>query len=360
MQLKWSAKAACVAAILGLPHLAVAQGADQRLDDLDASVMLLEEANSELRAELDRRMRVSGYTDVEYTIDSRDNKEPGFRMHHLSLFFTKNITDKWRFFSEIEFEDAVKLEKEGADVSGWGKLFVEAVNLDYLWRQEAVVRVGRFFTPAGIWSVDHYPPFVPTQERPAHIRKIFPQLVDGAMMHGTVRTMRNTFVSYNAYIGNGENNPGSGDANPEKAIGLKASLLLPIFQRTEIGGTIYRDSNVTSSGLEKSAYGVHARLRAGNVVFQSEAAFARHAGSGEFTNSGYYAQAGYIHKRWLAGYRYDNYDANRSASGELNTNSLFVNYRVSTNLVFKVEHHLVDDNGTDYSKTIGSVVAYLE
>ena len=354
-----------------MSSLAQAGAIENRLENLETGLEIAEEANAELRTELENRMRISGYVDVEYVV--KDKNDPGFRMHHLSLFFQKKLSDKWRFFSEIEYEDGPKVDNEEgntvevntptgttnvADFSAAeGKIFVEAINMDYLWKPQAIIRVGRFFTPAGIWSVDHYPPFVSMQERPKHIRKIFPQLVDGAMVYGTFGLGKN-YLNYNAYVGNGEGNIGHGDSDNQRAMGLKTSFVasVPMFSHLELGGTFYNDPNLAGSGSNKTAMGGHLKAVVGDVTFQSEAAYSKFEEPTSTTKKGYYGQLTYAPNQWAVGARHDLYN---SGSDRV-ANSVFVNYQALTNLVLKVEHHMIDDDGTDSTKTILSIVSYLE
>ncbi len=331
---------------------------EDRLNDVAGNVELVEESVNDIRDELDSHLRVSGYVDVEYIIQS--DKNPAFRNHHLSIFFQKRITDKWKFFSEIEYEDTPKFEGSIAE----GKVFVEAVSLDYLWKQEFALRFGRFFTPAGIWSVDHYPPFVPTQERPQHIRKIFPQLVEGTMAFGTFQFDKH-FLKYDAYYVNGENEPSNIEQNAEKAFGLNTTVIIgvPLLSQLELGGTFYTDPRDNKAGdRRKTSIGVHAKARFKDFTVQSEAAFAKFNGgsSNKGTMRGYYVQAIYEPNAWSGGIRYDVFDNDRSAHGEKTRSSVFINYRFSINLVVKAEHHITSDNDTNSNKTIFSVVSYLE
>lgn len=344
------------------------------LSDLEDSVAVAEEAIAELQQAQEYAMDVSGYADSEFIYVHDDATKPmGFRIHHLSLFFQKKISDKWRFFSEIEFEDALKHDfgnvtvkdvdgndQKVASGTAYGKIFVEAVSFDYQWRPEATVRVGRFFTPAGIWSIDHYPPFVSTQDRPGHIRKIFPQLTDGAMVYGTVKAGP-AFVSYDAYVANGEGNTGKKDKNEEKSLGLKTniSMNIPGLKQFDVGGTYYTDpSDSSNSDEKKTSIGAHAKIRVHDFALQSEAAYAKFDTIA--TKSGYYAQLTYAPNDFSIGYRFDNYDSDRSVDGEKVTNTGFINYRATSNLVLKLEHHLTDDSGTKSQKTIASIAAYLD
>lgn len=331
-------------------------------NDLEEDVTVLKEDTAEINSRLDDMLTISGYTDVEYIVSDQAGASPGFRLHHLSLFFEKRITEQWRFFSEIEYEDGPKFEDKGSSPDTTeGKIFAEAVNLSFTWRPDLSFRAGRFFTPAGIWNVDHYPPFVPTQERPMHIREIFPQVFDGAMAYG-IRPLAGSFLKYDLYWGNGEGNTGKSDSNSHKAAGLNAGILLPFLKYTEFGFTFYRDT--LNNGTEKSASGMHAKVKVAAFAFQAEYAKGDYkpAAGADYEKTGYYAQFLYDLADWTLGVRHGFYDSDSSGDNERTANSLFVNYHVSPSVVLKAEHHLFDyDNpaSEDYASTTFSVVAYL-
>lgn len=327
-------------------------------DDIDVLQDQLEEANQDNF----NRMSISGYTDLEYHQSGDPGVEPGFRLHHMSLFFEKRITDSWKFFSEIEYEDGPKFEAEdGSLKDAEGKIFLEAVNFTNFFHPMANFRGGRFFTPAGIWSVDHYPPFVPTQIRPEHIRNIFPQVVDGVTAFGTL-PMGSVFLNYDAYYGNGEDANGNGDNDSKKATGAKFSFLLPMLKYFEFGGSAYQDT--LKDGTEKQAYGGHLKLKFYKFTLQGEYATASFDNAGTTNNrSGYYGQLQFDTQHWTFGGRYDYYDEDDSDNNDRTASSGFVNYHVNDSIVLKLEHHIVDfsDNTVDedYDHTIASVVIYL-
>lgn len=328
-------------------------------EGLEDSVEIVTEETGDLNTRIDKRVKVSGYADVEYSHDSRPSHSDGFRVHHFSLFFTKQFTNKLHLFSEIEFEDGPKFEGATAD----GKIFLEAVNINYDWRSDLGFRVGRFFTPAGIWSEDHYPPFVTTQARPGHIRKIFPQLVDGAMIYGT-KPVGKSFVNYNLYVGNGEGNTGHNDEDSHKAVGGKVSFLMSGFKHLEFGGSFYDDK--LNSGDEVSSLGVHGKLKAGSSTVQVEYADRKVdplAAGDNYHLKGYYGQFAYDIRNWTLGYRYDFYDSNTIQVKDKVTNSLFANYHVTPNFVMKLEYHDIgyDDPATeDYNTSTLSGAYYFD
>ena len=67
---------------------------EQRLEFLETEIeFYLEEAESK-DEHYSTPVLINGYVDTEYQLDSRPGKNPGFRLHHLSLFFKKQIAQK--------------------------------------------------------------------------------------------------------------------------------------------------------------------------------------------------------------------------------------------------------------------------
>ncbi len=364
-------------AILGcllLPATGISATLEERLQKLEGEVAINREEADDTANRFKNNMSVTGYADTEYISTNQTGKKTGFRVHHFSMFLKKQVSDDLRFFSEIEYEDGPYYEPAKATTPatvGSGKIFAEAVNFDYQWRADTSVRVGRFFTPAGIWSVDHYPPFVATQERPQHIRLIFPQLVDGAAVSGN-HPVGNAFVNYDLFVGNGETTlaDGSGDNNSTTAVGLRATASLPITQQFDVGATLYHDKLASAADIaqpKKDALGIHAKIRHGAYGFQGEYAKASYkptsSTGGDYDRKGYYGQFSYDINKWTLGYRYDFYDPiSTSTNDATKIHSAIVNYHVSKNVVLKWEHHLAnaEDTTKDYFRDIASIAVNLD
>lgn len=381
-----------IATLIALPQAAAAPNDDdvvelkRRLQQLEQQVQILKDnqgahAKSDAKAfddsaldfehEYRSRLQVSGYADVEIRSASEHSEHPRFRVHHFSVILTRQIDEHWRTFAEVEFEDAPRVEftPESQECQGTctGQIFLEAMNVDYSPWDYAGVQLGRFFTPAGIWSVDHYPPFVATQERPLHIRRIFPQLIDGALVHGVV-PVGSVFIGYDTYVGNGNGGVSVGEMNRDKTTGLRATVQLPWLTKLEVGASVYTDTLRDGATSETSQYsnGFHVLARSGHLAFQAEAAGARYdpKGGSAYTTEGYYAQLAYdITAATTLGYRYDyfhDYDAETLSAVVSERNSWFANFRAQKNVVLKLEHHLGLRTGAiDDTLTIGSVVVYL-
>lgn len=320
---------------------------------------------------LDSSIKLAGYADVEYKGSGEEGIKEEFRMHHVSLFFTRQFDNDIKFFSEIEYEDAPKFggvnDGSGDLDEASGTIFVEAMNFDWNYSQYANVRAGRFFTPAGIWSEDHYPPFVTTQERPMHIFKIFPQLVDGVSGFGSTYLTDNISFDYNMFLGNGESSiSGKKDLNSNKASGFRGTFHLPLWDDLTAGFTFYNDNEDTANGnADKAALGVHFKARYENFTGQIEYAKAdlEYADSGiDHEREGFYAQFVYNLDQWALGYRYDVYDQSSLEVDKIKRHSLFMNYHVNESVTLKGEYHVnhYDNPLTDdFGFYIFSISTYL-
>ena len=344
-------------------------------DELDHSVMAQELAQ-DIDSQFHQSLKISGYADVEANFNEQSNY---FRLHHFSLFFNKPIADKWHLFSEVEYEDAPLFEAENEQQTvttptgstrvtkfehASGAIFLEAMNLDYRWKPRLSSRLGRFFTPAGIWSIDHYPPFVTTQERPLHIRHLFPQLIDGIDIYGKFNFGEHGF-GYDVYVGNGENNDTiSGDRDGNKSIGVRASVDLDWLKRVEFGISLYRDSNLTNPCSGANAYkiarGAHYNVQWRNWALQSEYALADYekaAASPQCQPKGAYTQVSWKWRQTIVGARVDQFDDKTQA--EKRRQSLFFNYRLEKDILLKLESHRQSQERTVSRWTIATVAVNL-
>lgn len=326
------------------------------LERMQSRLEVLEAEDEHKTQALSDLMEISGYGDGEYKITDQKGKNNEFRVHHLSLFFIKQIGDRWRMFSEIEYEDGPNTAKNE------GKIFVEVFTLEYYLNQYLNFRLGRFLTPAGIWNVDHYPPFVLTQERPQHVRKIFPQLNDGLQLLGSAH-MANVTTDYIFYVSNGQGNTGHGDGNEDKALGARLKFGLPILSEAEVGTSYYREE--LNNKTDFDALGADLFLSWRNVRLQAEYAkgFFEPVAGEDDERTGYYGQLEYDLKNWTLGYRYDWYDPSSETDNDRKTiNTLALNYHFTPYVVGKMEHHFVDpqDRAIDsYNLTLLSVAIYL-
>lgn len=360
-----------------MPLAALAQ--EDRLDKLEREIRELRKENEEMKkrvasvetdgeetryslGKLTSLVDVSGYADAEYYLTDQDGENNKFRIRHLSLFFTKDIQKEWKLFTEIEFEDAPFIESaHTSDTVGTaqGKLFVEQMYIEYhtvTWD----MRFGRFLTPAGIWNIYQYTPFVPTQERPIMVRKIFPQVADGIQLRNFF-TVYDSAVDTHIYVANGAGNPGRLDRNENKAVGARVNA--DLVNGLSAGLSFYREKD--NADVTRHSYGAHLLLNRAPFKFQTEYAI-RHnepETSENFYDRGWYGQLTYDIGQWTLAGRYDWYD--RDSKSPINDQFRYtgaVNYHFAHNVIGKAEYNrneFDDPSIDDYSEFILSIVVAI-
>lgn len=307
---------------------------------------------------LSRFVEVSGYADAEFYLTDNDADNSRFRIHHLSLFFIKEIQEDWKLFTEIEYEDAPLIESSHTDDTAatvQGKLFVEQMYIEYHPHLSWDVRFGRFLTPAGIWNIYHYPPYVPTQERPIMVRKLFPQVADGIQARYS-RSIEDVVLDVHLYAANGAGNPGRLDRNEHKAIGARVNL---DYGPWWAGASVYTEKD--NSDTKRLAWGLHLLADYSPLRIQSE--YQRRdsdpASGAGFVDQGFYAQAMYDIGKWTLAGRYDWYDDGGTGLWQFRYTGA-VNYHFAENVVGKAEYHRNDlETGEDYNEATFSIVVAI-
>ena len=76
-----------LAMVSAIASNAAAGELEDRIIALEEEAMIATEGLYDINARDESRMKISGYTDVEYHTSSKANSVDGFRLHHMSLFF---------------------------------------------------------------------------------------------------------------------------------------------------------------------------------------------------------------------------------------------------------------------------------
>jgi hypothetical protein len=318
---------------------------NKQIEDIRDQTEIVSATVDNLEETVSKFVNVSGYMDSEYIIDERKGKTDGFRIRHFSLFVEKKLFSDWSVFSELEFEDAPFIEatpKKGEFLATQGKILLEQVYADYQPTHAFSLRAGRFLTPAGIWNINHYPPFVTTQSRPQHIRNIFPQYEDGLQVLGAANAA-DLLVAYMAYFANGEGNSGGGDGNDAKTFGGRLELTVPFAVEVKAGFSALSDT--LNNGTGKTAIGADLQFRVSWLKIQSEYAHGRLKPSGgtPYNSIGYYFQAQADVGKWTFFARHDYFNPNDSiGDGAAVINSGGLNYHWTPTIVSKIEGNFYD------------------
>jgi len=346
------------------------QRMEKKIDKLEQDNKRLKDRVEELEIEQEdsnseekQGMKISGYADFEYRSSDLSTEHDSFKPRHFSLFFSKDVQPKWNLFSELEFEDAPLVEADSANDKATpttqGKIFAEQMYIEYRPSVDLDISFGRFLTPAGIWSVYHYYPYVPTQSRPLHIRKIFPQVSDGIKLRKSF-SFKEDIIDARVYVSNGSGNPGKRDKNGNKAVGFKLNYASDFMSGLQFGTSYYNEED--NSSIKKVSTGLHFQLNLFDFEVQSEYATRNNApetGS-DYNDTGYYLQVMYDIDKWTIAGRYDWYNSNDSASGNKQTTyTTAINYHFATNVVAKAEYNINNFDSTtkeDFNQLILAIV----
>jgi hypothetical protein len=337
------------------------------INELKNRVEVLSAEKEDMEDRLSKLIRVTGYADIDFTMTDKKGENSQFRTHKFALILKKDWGKEWSFFSEVEYEYGPELEASNKTMTkGEGKIFNEIFYVEYKPTYLAELRFGRFLTPAGIWNQEPYAPFVPTDDRPLHIRQIFPQVSDGLQLQGQTN-LASVVTRYHLYAANGAGEPGKTDSNQGKSVGGRVVFKLPILDDFQIGGSSFGGEDIASTNLKRESSGADLKLQIRDLKFWGEyanAKFSPATGSGSsYDRSGYYGQVMYDISKFSLIYRYDYYDPSSVTANDKTTiNTVAVNYRFNPDIVTKLEHHFYDlenPSSTDYTKTIFSVCVYF-
>jgi len=106
------------------------------------------------------------------------------------------------------------------------------------------VRVGRFLTPVGIWSVDHGSPVILTVQQPYYLSTvpIFPQVQEGAMVFGNLALGDND-AEYAVYLSKGREDDNKGtnriQSVDDLSVGAHANVRVAALGGTRFGASGY-------------------------------------------------------------------------------------------------------------------------
>jgi hypothetical protein len=332
--------------------------------DLKNRLKIIEAYKEEDELTAAELVKISGYADAEYHITDEEGENDNFRIRHLSLIFEKKFEKEWKLFSEVEFEDAPLIESTHTDnqaATVQGKLFVEQVYIEYLHGMDMDLRFGRFLTPAGIWSIYHYYPYVTTQTRPLLVRNIFPHVSDGIQLRKSLRLLGST-LGTSLYVANGSGNPGRTDRNENKGVGLRLNYSLDFLSDFQFGASYFGETD--NDDVKTDSYGLHTKMSYLRTELQAEYAIRENdpSDADSYHTSSSYVQLAYDITNWTLAGRYDWYEENSSYGDYQYRYTGALNYHFAHNVVGKAEYNRNEFDSTetkDYNEIILSIVVAI-
>ncbi len=282
----------------------------QKIDELEARVTEVEEQGGEV---VEDKLKIYGFTDFGlqriFAADSFSaitDTETSFVIGNLNVYFDAQPIERWRTLFEIRFTNApngnLVIGPTGAtrtstfqfdphagvwDAPMWGGYTViERAHTDYLASQYFNVRVGNFFTPFGIWNVDHGSPvLIPVTPPQIILQSLYPIRQTGLQFYGSAFAGA-WELGYALTVTNGRQELSNFDFDDDKALGGRLFARNDGDVRTQIGLSFYRGNAedkivsfpptgepTTSSSWEYDEYSIGAdfSLDAGGTRIRTEA-----------------------------------------------------------------------------------------
>ncbi len=118
------------------------------------------------------------------SLDNHPDTPPRLALDALSLFVWWDGQGRWKFFSELEYENLLYTEAYAKGENGY--LSLERLYVEYALSDSANVRAGKFLTPIGRWNLIHATPLVWTTSRPLATQYLFPTNMSGVMVSGSL------------------------------------------------------------------------------------------------------------------------------------------------------------------------------
>jgi len=117
--------------------------------------------------------------DVTLATEILEEDDSAFVIDDLSLLGRWDVTSRIGFFGELRLDDLWEVVEGDGSQSGTGDVTVERLYAELLATPHLTLRVGKFYTPYGLWNEIRRAPLTWTVERPSITENVFPQHATG-------------------------------------------------------------------------------------------------------------------------------------------------------------------------------------
>lgn len=283
---------------------------------------------------------LGGYAVASFA--GRDGDAPwNAALDALSAFLWWDGGGRWRFFSELELDDALVVSP-GYTSTDPVELVLERLHLDYAYADAVQLRLGKFLTPVGRWNPIHAAPLTWTTSRPLITEATFPTNATGAMLHG-VLPLTADGVGYSLYVSPGE------ELFPEEEIdsfteAWGARVAATVLPHTELGAS-FVSFRRQSSLDRKMLYGFDALWSWRRYELSGELAYiTRELDEERADERGHYLQlVAPLSAQLYAVLRYEGFRASATV-GDLRLYLGGLTWRPMSGLALKAEYAKAADN----------------
>jgi len=216
----------------------------------DAIFEAVDEHETNLHAS---KLKVGGWVNVQYVNTNQTSHKQYFNPDALYLFFDAKLDDNWRGYSELEFEGSPLTETQTASK---GAIALERAYIEYTHNDLIKARFGKFDTPLGIWTPEHWTINVPSITVPIHEANLYiePKSVGMELTGNYYSQSKNKWApdfNYHTWVSNGADIFAT-DSPTDGKLGYGGQLTATFNSHYDIGLSIYSQNAVTPSTTTSS------------------------------------------------------------------------------------------------------------
>jgi hypothetical protein len=329
-------------------------------------------------AQYTSKLTINGYSGFEFEkqLEDEGNGDPNgsFDADLFDLVLNFQVTDAIRVATDLTWEHGAATEED------FGNVAVEYAFVEYAFTDLFKVRVGKMFTPFGIYNEIHTakPAFLTVKE-PASTNKterivgnayrFYPRWGSGIAIHGDGLLAERGF-SYDVFLANGdqsETNPFEEDNNTAKSV--TARFRLEPTESLEVGTSFYYDKPDADEVSSLVSDGVELRYQARAWKLWAELAFGwlEPFEGDKILQVGWYVQPSYEFENGLTPYlRVERVDPDTDTADDHGYDLIVgLNYEISGGFMLKLENNyftgasnstLAEFPGASYNEIKAAVV----
>ena len=296
----------------------------------------IEGADTDYR--IDNGLKIPG-TDINVgsygtaSLDNHPDTAPRLAVDALSLFVWWDGQGRWKFFSELEYENLLYTEAYAKGKNGY--LSLERLYAEYALTDTVGLRAGKFLTPIGRWNEIHATPLVWTTSRPLATQYLFPDNMSGVMVKGSLPNVGRG-IDYSFYASDGEEIRPNPSLDPfREAVG--AHVVVNSLYGAQFGFSYVSFEQEHSKPGHNQLLGSDFLWTHNRFEVMAEAVYRRSdAGSRNDEWGGYVQFVAPLSERLYGVARYENLHlAQQSVTTQVRVAGL--NYKLSSHLILKIE-----------------------
>jgi Putative beta-barrel porin-2, OmpL-like. bbp2 len=316
------------------------------------TVVALAGSRASVQAQYASNLTINGYSSFEFEkqVGKEGNGDPNgsFDADLFDIVLNFQVNDAIRASADLTWEHGAASE------DGLGNVAVEYAFVEYAFTDLCKVRVGKMFTPFGIYNEIHTakPAFLTVKE-PASTNKTerivddafryFPRWGTGIAVRGDGLIKDHNF-SYDVFLSNGdqsETNPFEKDNNTSKAV--TARFRFEPTSDLEIGNSFYYDKRTADGVNQLKSYGLELRYQVKSWRILAESAFGwlEPTEGAKVLQVGWYVQPSYEFRNGMSPYmRIERIDPDRNEANDQGYDLIVgLNYEISAGFMIKIENN---------------------